>query len=112
MSFANKAAAAAVWLGILALSVAGAVAQPLRISNVTVIDVKSGALFEHRDVEIWDGRIASGSPASSKPRANERIVDGRGKFLIPGLWDCHVHLSWTTDFSSSPSCCPRHHGCP
>ena len=76
---------------------AAAGAQPLRISNLTVVDVKSGALLRHRDVDIRDERIASVLPASSKPLPNERIVDGRGKFLIPGLWDCHIHLSWTTE---------------
>ena len=28
--------------------------------------------------------------------AGVTVVDGRGKYLIPGLWDMHVHLSWTT----------------
>ncbi|HLJ75658.1 MAG TPA: amidohydrolase family protein, partial [Thermoanaerobaculia bacterium] len=28
--------------------------------------------------------------------ADAEVIDGRGKFLIPGLWDMHVHLSWST----------------
>jgi imidazolonepropionase-like amidohydrolase len=35
------------------------------------------------------------SAQPTSPPAAE-IVDGRGKFLVPGFWDMHVHLSWTT----------------
>jgi imidazolonepropionase-like amidohydrolase len=99
MNFAHRAAAAAFSLGILVFSVAAVAAptQPLRISNVTVVDVKTGGLLAHRDVDIREGRIAAVLPTSSTPVGKARVVDGRGKFLIPGLWDCHVHLSWTTD---------------
>lgn len=76
---------------------AAAPAEQVRIAHVTVIDVKTGALLPNRDVDIRDGRIAAVVPASSTPIRHARVVDGRGKFLIPGLWDCHVHLSWTTD---------------
>jgi imidazolonepropionase-like amidohydrolase len=43
---------------------------------------------------IIDGnRIRAVGPArSTRPPAGARIVDGSGKFLIPGLWDLHVHL--------------------
>src|SRR5207245_1786154 len=43
---------------------------------------------------IRDGRIAEIGNAAPPPDAT--VIDGRGKFLIPGLWDMHVHLSWTT----------------
>ena len=99
MDFARKTVGAVVSLGMLVLSAAAfaAPAQPLRISDVTIVDVKTGALLPHRDVEIRDGRIASVLAASATRGRNQRLVDGRGKFLIPGLWDCHIHLSWTTD---------------
>jgi imidazolonepropionase-like amidohydrolase len=35
------------------------------------------------------------SPEVSVPRG-AHVINGAGKFLIPGLWDAHVHLSWTT----------------
>ncbi len=46
---------------------------------------------------IDNGRITgiAKSGAARIPPGSE-LVDGRGKFLIPGLWDMHVHLSWTT----------------
>jgi len=44
------------------------------------------------DVVLADGRIASISPAGTHPAAGERIdVDGR--WLLPGLWDHHVHAN-------------------
>lgn len=46
-------------------------------------------------VVIRDGRITS-IEKSGAVRKNTQVVQGRGKFLIPGLWDMHVHLSWTT----------------
>jgi imidazolonepropionase-like amidohydrolase len=68
----------------------------LVIAGVTVIDVESGVLRRDRTVLIRDGRIASvadrGAPL---PRGIQRM-DGTGQYLIPGLWDMHVHLSWTT----------------
>jgi imidazolonepropionase-like amidohydrolase len=36
------------------------------------------------------------SSAFSAPR-NVKLIDGRGKFVIPGLWDMHVHLSYATE---------------
>jgi imidazolonepropionase-like amidohydrolase len=81
-------------------------AQSVIVRNVTVVDVKSGALQRGVNVLIRDGRIVSvtsGAAGFSPPKddgglkpAAPLVVDGRGKFLIPGLWDMHVHLSWTT----------------
>ena len=50
-------------------------------------------VLQHQDVVVADGKIiAVGSVHSVKvPKAAQRI-DGRGKYLIPGLTDAHVHL--------------------
>jgi len=61
----------------------------LAIQDVTVIDVAAGVARPHRNVVIEKDRITS---LGSVIPAGARIVDGRGKFLIPGLWDMHVHL--------------------
>jgi imidazolonepropionase-like amidohydrolase len=45
-------------------------------------------------VVIVNGRIAAVGPSARiKPAKDARIVDGQGKFLIPGLWDMHVHIA-------------------
>jgi imidazolonepropionase-like amidohydrolase len=66
------------------------------ITHVTVIDTTGGPLLRDVSVVIRDGRIADVGANIEIPK-DAQVIDGRGKFLIPGLWDMHVHLSWTTD---------------
>ena len=66
--------------------------SPIAITHTTVIDVKSGATQSDMTVIVSGNRIQSVAPASSSTvPANARVVDGHGKFVIPGLWDMHVH---------------------
>jgi imidazolonepropionase-like amidohydrolase len=68
-------------------------AQPLAVTHATVIDVESGRGRPDMTVVVDGPRIAAVAPAASaKVPRGARIVDGRGKFLIPGLWDMHVHM--------------------
>jgi hypothetical protein len=85
--------ASAAWLSIaLSSSTAaqGADRGPLAITHTTVIDVVSGRRLPDRTVVVRDGRIVG--VGTAPPPAGALIVDGRGKFLIPGLWDMHAHL--------------------
>jgi imidazolonepropionase-like amidohydrolase len=70
---------------------------PLAITHVTVVDVTGGPSQPNMTVIVRAGRIASieRSSEGSLPK-DLLVVEGRGKFLIPGLWDMHVHVSWTT----------------
>jgi imidazolonepropionase-like amidohydrolase len=67
--------------------------QVIAITQVTVIDVAHGRSIGPQTVLIEDGRIASivASRDARIPPSAQR-VDGRGRFLIPGLVDMHVHL--------------------
>ena len=78
----------------MAAAAQAAPSKPIVISHVTVIDVVGGRALRDVNVVIRDGRIASVGHGAAP--VNAKIVDGRGKFVIPGLWDMHVHLSWTT----------------
>jgi imidazolonepropionase-like amidohydrolase len=63
-------------------------------THVTVIDGTSEQPRVDRTVVIRGNRIvAEGPAASTTVPANARVIDGHGKFLIPGLWDMHVHLA-------------------
>src|SRR6187549_2193459 len=63
------------------------------VTNVTVIDVTTGRRTPGQTVLIEGGRIASVGPTRrTTQRVGTRLVDGRGKYVIPGLWDMHVHL--------------------
>jgi len=66
-------------------------AQSLVIKNVTIIDATGAAPRKNLDVAISSARI-SAIQKKIKPPRDTQIIDGRGKFLIPGLWDMHIHL--------------------
>lgn len=69
--------------------------QPLAITNVTVIDVASGRRIRDQTVLVQGNRIVTvGSAASLRVPPGHTVVDGRHRFLVPGLWDMHVHASW------------------
>src|SRR5688572_14153079 len=64
------------------------------IEHVTVVDPERGEARPDQSVVILNGRIRQVAPSSEvRALTGERVVDGRGKFLMPGLWDLHVHLS-------------------
>jgi len=66
----------------------------IAISHVTIIDVTGGPAREDMTVVIDAGRITSlGKNGTISIPENAEAVDGTGKFLIPGLWDMHVHLA-------------------
>ena len=57
-----------------------------------MIDVASGATHPDNTVLVAGNRITFVGPAANaRVPAGARVIDGRGKFLIPGLWDMHVH---------------------
>jgi imidazolonepropionase-like amidohydrolase len=63
------------------------------INNVSVVDVRNGEVLADQTVILERNRIASVGPSKSlKYPRNAPSVNGRGYFLIPGLWDMHVHL--------------------
>ncbi|HVF88252.1 MAG TPA: amidohydrolase family protein [Pyrinomonadaceae bacterium] len=65
----------------------------LAFKNVTVIDMTGAPPRRDVTVVINGNRIlALGTTGKVRIPKTARVVDGRGKFLIPGLWDMHVHL--------------------
>jgi len=63
------------------------------INNVSVVDVRSGAVLVDQTVILDRNHIASVGPSkSAKYPRNAPSVNAHGYFLIPGLWDMHVHL--------------------
>ena len=66
---------------------------PLAITEVTIVDVEHGRRTSPRTVLVEAGRIAAiVAPADAHIPEHAERVDGRGKFLLPGLVDMHVHL--------------------
>jgi imidazolonepropionase-like amidohydrolase len=93
-----------VTLALLLLPTRPAEAQNrFAITSVTVVDVTEGALRPHQTVIVSGNRIAAvGDADAVEVPAGAVVVDGSGKFLIPGLWDMHVH---TGNDRNRPSSC-------
>jgi imidazolonepropionase-like amidohydrolase len=69
-------------------------ASTLAITNVSLVDGRDSVVRAGYNVVIRGNRIvASGRVQSTPVPAGARVIDGRGKFLIPGLWDMHVHTA-------------------
>jgi hypothetical protein len=101
-------------LAALAFAAAGVLStqahaqESLVITNVHVVDVKSGTSSAPSDVRIEKGIIATISPhaSASKVRAQgssshalaqqllATSLDGRGGYLVPGFWDMHAHVNF------------------
>ncbi|MSV28260.1 MAG: hypothetical protein EXQ52_05880 [Bryobacterales bacterium] len=80
---------------ITAIGVAGqhVSGETFAITGTTVIDPGSGRVRAGSTVVVEDGRIKSIQPAATALPGNARRIRGEGKYLIPGLWDSHVHLT-------------------
>ncbi len=83
-------------LGLALCFAARAFAQtagPIAIVDVNVVDVSKGEIRGHQTVLIAEGRITriEYSDAIRVPAQAVRI-EGEGRYLIPGLWDMHVHF--------------------
>src|SRR5580693_2194680 len=75
-----------------AAAAAAAPASPLAITHVTVIDTTGAPPMADMTVIVQDQRIVDlGRSDAVHAPAGAQLVDGSGKYLIPGLWDMHVH---------------------
>lgn len=71
---------------------------PLAIRDVTIVDVVDGMLRPHSMVIVEGHLITAVVPsADSLVPPNARLLDGAGRFLIPGLWDMHSHALWSRE---------------
>ncbi|MEP6494283.1 MAG: amidohydrolase family protein [bacterium] len=80
----------------LLTSAANIGAQAITIDNVTIVDVTNGRLQARKTIVIEGNRIARIDDASAATHA-VATLDGTGMFVIPGLWDMHVHAYFTND---------------
>ena len=84
-----------VWLlpvGLLARQGDDNQQKAIVFTHVTVIDATGAPAKPDMTVVIKGGRIAAlGKTANLDVPENAQVVDATGKFLIPGLWDMHIH---------------------
>src|SRR5215467_11496545 len=74
-------------------------AQTVTIDNVTIVDVVKGKLSPNMTVVVDGKQIAS--VAKTRPGAphSGTVMDGTGMYVIPGLWDMHIHAFFSNDTS-------------
>jgi imidazolonepropionase-like amidohydrolase len=65
-------------------------------TNVNIIDVRDGSIKLHLTVVVKNGRITGIAPIGLiEESRNTTVVNASGKYLIPGLWDMHVHTGFS-----------------
>jgi imidazolonepropionase-like amidohydrolase len=68
--------------------------RTLLIPDVTVIDGRGGPPVADRSILIRDGSIVAISARRDLPvPADAEVIEGAGSWVIPGLFDCHMHLN-------------------
>jgi imidazolonepropionase-like amidohydrolase len=83
------------WMGEL---LSAAPPRPIVIRNATLIDGRGTTAKSDMTVIISNRHFTSVAPAAqAKLPPDAEIIDGTGKFVIPGLWDMHVHLTMVTE---------------
>ncbi len=82
---------------VLILLFAGSYAhgQSIVLSNVNLIDVANGSIQPDVHILIENGRIKNIDKIKRSYPGNVTLIDCRGKFVIPGLWDMHTH-TWNS----------------
>ena len=70
-------------------------AQALAFQHVNVIDVRAGRVLLDQIVVVDQGRISNLGPSNAiKAPAGAKLIDAHNQYIIPGLWDMHVHSAW------------------
>ena len=90
-----RAICIAAGLGLAAASLLGVspvAAATLVIKNVTIVDTHTGKLHPNSTVFVTGGKITKITAAGAAgATGSAKVVDGKGKYLIPGLNDMHAH---------------------
>ena len=72
----------------------GVASRTILIQNASVVNVIDGSVDHAQDLIIKDGVVENIRPFGETAAGDsEELVIGAGLFVIPGLWDMHVHLS-------------------
>lgn len=99
---AQEAATAKAVAGIAKRFLSPAAKAPVLFDNVQLFDADKGAFLPARAVLAQNGKIAAiGAAGSLKAPAGAQIIDGRGKTLVPGIWDSHLHIGDDWDVLSN-----------
>ena len=65
------------------------------ITHVNIVDVNTGKILKNKTVAIDSNRITGIYDKEIVGSGSTIVIDGKGKYLIPGLWDMHAHYKWS-----------------
>ncbi len=65
------------------------------ITNVNIADVNTGKILKNKTLAIDNNRISAIYDNEIVSSESTIVIDGKGKYLIPGLWDMHAHYKWS-----------------
>ena len=89
----QEAATAAQVKAVAARFLAPAARAPVLFDNVRLFDADNGRFLENQAVLAADGKIkAIGAAGTVTAPPDTRIIDGKGRTLVPGIWDSHLHI--------------------
>ena len=79
---------------VLLLFCGSAISQNLLIQNAKIINVEDGTVSKNVSVLITNGNIIEISKTRLKaPSSGYEVINAKGKYLLPGLFDSHVHTT-------------------
>ncbi|HTL09742.1 MAG TPA: amidohydrolase family protein [Chitinophagaceae bacterium] len=79
-----------ILLFFVLVSAAGSAQIIYAIKDVTIVDVERGTLLKKKSVLVQGNKILSIGNGNNIP-INAVLLNGNGKYLLPGLWDMHTH---------------------
>ncbi len=62
------------------------------ITHAEVIDVETGQILSDHQIGINDGKVAFINTEYGNTYQAKELIDASGKYIIPGLWDMHIHF--------------------
>jgi hypothetical protein len=72
--------------------ISGPATADVLVTNVSVVDVEAGVVTANQMIWIEEGLIAQVGHAITPPTPETDVFDAEGGYVIPGLWDSHVHI--------------------
>ncbi len=73
-------------------------ASAILIADVSIVDVRTGSILENRQVVVDSGKIVTIADRIENTESYPEKIDGKGKYLMPGLAEMHAHIPpHTTD---------------
>jgi len=70
----------------------GTDAAPLRVDHVTIVDPRDGSSRADMSVFVRNGRIVSVRATASADVSDVHVIDGGGRFVVPGYNNMHTHV--------------------